>query len=131
MTTDSRKVEVSLGARSEPAVITAVDIVGNPVRELVDVPRADRLILEITLEEAGYTVSYETERVTEFYVYRHQCGYYTAMTRAEMVKRHVEVIREQGPQTVVIRSGEVEVPLLPKVVKGIIEGKLTAAELTL
>lgn len=99
--------------------------------------KPDTLLIQVVLGHDGYGVSYFLTYASSEHSYTTRCQRRVGMTRAEMVRLHVQVIREQQPSAVFISAAEgtAEVPaqvqVLPKVVKGIIEGKLTAAELTL
>ncbi len=92
------------------------------------------LVIEIDRYECsdGYTVRYVYDVPGFVYL-----PLPMTMTRAEMVLMHVTKIQQIRPKTVVIRTGKhstgqvVDVAIHPGVVKSIIEGKLTAAELTL
>ena len=54
------------------------------------------------------------------------------VTRAEMVQEHVAAIQRYKPKTVVVNDREADgVAIHPGVVKMIVEGKLSALELTL
>lgn len=90
------------------------------------------LIIEIDLHPEGYmaTYNYFDGRQIPY-------NYFDHLTREQMVVKHVQVIRDVKPKTVIIRTGAhssghpKDIAIHPGVVKSIVEGKLTAAELTL
>lgn len=91
------------------------------------------LIIEIDLHPEGYMATYNYWVDGRFIPY----NYFDHLTREQMVAKHVQVIRDVKPKTVVIRTGKNstghprDIAIHPGVVKSIVEGKLTAAELTL
>ena len=95
-------------------------------------PEAD-LIIEIDLLPEGYIATYNHWVDGRFVPY----NYFDRLTREQMVLKHIQVIRDVKPKTVLVRAGKHEdehtkdIYLHPGVVKSIIEGKLTASELTL
>lgn len=108
-----------------------IDLRRKPATEQVEL-KAD-LIIEIDLHPEGYMATYNHWVDGRFIPY----NYFDRLTREQMVEKHVQVIRDVKPKTVVIRTGKhssghtQDIPLHPGVVKSIVEGKLTAAELTL
>lgn len=95
-------------------------------------PEAD-LIIEIDLLPEGYLVTYNHWVDGRQIPY----NYFDRLTREQMVLKHIQVIRDVKPKTALIRTGgnsaehTKDIYLHPGVVKSIVEGKLTAAELTL
>lgn len=98
-----------------------------PAKELT----AD-LIMEIDLVEDGYQASYHSKREEGGHelVFRR-----TGLDRVALVNAHVEAIQQVKPKTALVRTGrhssghQRDILLNPGVVKMIIEGKLTAAQL--
>lgn len=91
------------------------------------------LVIEIDLYDTGYDVSY-------LHLVGGEYSLFTVsgrVTREEMVAKHASVIRELAPKRVAVVTGKhstghlKELELAPGVVRGIVEKKLTAAELTL
>lgn len=106
-----------------------VDCIVIDTRPQVAEPKKLEADLVITIQrlERGYAVAYFPVGVAGPF------PVHFPLTRAEMVLKHIEMIQHHKPKTVVIDTGEEasDVAIHPGVVKLIIEGKLTAAELTL
>lgn len=103
------------------------------MEETLEVEARPELLIEIDLYDTGYDVSY-LRLVGESYAPFTVSG---RVTRAEMVAKHISVIRELAPKRVAVVTGKhstghlKELELTPGVVRSIVEKKLTAAELTL
>lgn len=101
----------------------------------VDLPSDPDLVIDITLEEGKYNVTY-TQKIVgvdqdEKPMTEYVPIFFFALTREEMVQHHVQQMLAWKPKTVVITAGEQRTSLHPGVVKSIIEGKLGVAELVL
>lgn len=91
-------------------------------------------IIEIDLLDKGYLVHYHRKIGENIF---QDVGSLECVERSEMIERHVREIQLWKPKSVVVRTGRHstghvrDIPLLPNVVKLIINGSLTAADLTL
>jgi hypothetical protein len=90
------------------------------------------LVIEVDLYEGGYTVTYVRHKEPP-----DPAHVFYGLKRPEMVAKHVKMLRELKPASVVIvtgaySTGEEQYALLhPGVIKQIVEGKLGVDELLL
>lgn len=104
------------------------------LREKAQAPTEEEadLIIEIDLFPSGYDVVYHVRKDGVYEAY----NIFTRLMREEMVKKHVQVIRDTRPRTAAVRTGRnstghvKDIALHPGVIKSIIEGKLGVENLT-
>lgn len=85
------------------------------------------LIIEVDLGDKGYSANYRVKNGDAYATHT----FIINMTREQMVRRHVSVIQDIKPKSVVIRTNGTDIELHPGVVKMIVEGRLSDIELTL